>query len=204
LFVDPSDGPINIRIMLGLFQIILASDCTDKQKKEMFDLTLVTALKLCAVWHHMDRYNKQEDELMTSAYEKPIDQKENKPVRLATAQNLYLELDGILVQFKSTLDHMVHILHFSFGLPFDSLTTFGDHGNKIRTLLARNVGGKSKQPAAQLSKYIEDNQVWLKQVIDLRDRMNHYKSGGIGLDNFTVRQEGKRQGSLAHAEAIRE
>jgi len=44
----------------------------------------------------------------------------------------------------------------------------------------------NKQPAGELVKFIDRNQEWLKQVIDLRDRMNHYKSGGIGLDNFTV------------------
>jgi len=48
------------------------------------------------------------------------------------------------------------------------------------------VTGMNKQPAGDLVKFIDRNQEWLKQVIDLRDRMNHYKSGGIGLDNFTV------------------
>ncbi len=101
----------------------------------------------------------------------------------------------LLVQFKSTLDHMVHILHFTYELPFEALTTFGDYGNKIRTQLTRNVGGKNKKPAAQLGEFIEKNQDWLKGVIDLRDRMNHYKSGGISPNNFTVFVQKKKDGS---------
>jgi hypothetical protein len=187
IFVDPTtEGVLNMRIMLSLVQVAHASDLSDQKKQEVFQLILVTALKLCGVWQHMDRYNKLEDELIKAAHENPIDESQNQPVRLATAQNLYLDLDGFLVQFKSTLDHMVHILHFTFGLPFEALSTFADYGNKIRTQLARNVSGMNKQPAGELSKFIEQNQQWLKEVIDLRDRMNHYKSGGIGLDNFTV------------------
>lgn len=172
--------------MLGLVTLAHQSDCTDKQKSEMFDLILVTALKLTAVWHHMDRYIKLEDDLIAEAYKNPINEKENKPVRISTSQTLYLELDGLLVQFKSTLDHMVHLLHFTYGFPFEGLTTFGDNGNKIRTQLTRNTGKATKDAGRSLSKFIEENQHWLIQVIELRDRMNHYKSGGIRPDNFTV------------------
>src|ERR1017187_1798523 len=190
VFEDPSGGLINLRIMFALIHMSHQSDLDDNKKSEVFDLILITALKLTAVWQHLDRYSKLEDQLIKEAYEKPIDETENKflnkPVRLETAQNLYLELDGLLVQFKSTLDHMVHILHFTFGLPFEALTTFGDNGNKIKTQLTRNVPGKWQQPTKQISNYIDQNQEWLKQVIDLRDKMNHYKSGGIRLDNFTV------------------
>ena len=195
IFFDPGDGQINLRIMLGIVQIVMASDLDDKKKSEVFDLVLVTALKLTAIYQHKDRCNRLEDELIVAAKAKPIEEGKNEPQRYATAQSLYLELDGLLVQFKSTLDHMVHILHFSYGLPFEALTTFGDNGNKIRTQLTRNVGGINKRPAAQLADFIEKHQEWLKGVIDLRDRMNHYKSGGISTHNFTVFVHKKKDGS---------
>jgi hypothetical protein len=33
---------------------------------------------------------------------------------------------------------------------------------------------------------IQENKGWLGRVIDLRDKMNHYVDGGLGLENFTV------------------
>ena len=33
---------------------------------------------------------------------------------------------------------------------------------------------------------IEEKKEWLGRVIDLRDKMNHYVDGGLGLENFTV------------------
>ena len=188
MFVDPSDGIINKRIMFGISQLFMTgSDFTEKESQEMFNLLLVTSLKLVAVWKHKETYAKLEDELIAIARAKPIDETQNVPVRLTTAQDLYLELDGLLVQFKSCLDHMIHVLHYSFHLNFASLTTFGDKGDKIISLLRNNVRGANfKQVAAQIARIIEANKEWLGLVIDLRDKMNHYVDGGISLDNFTV------------------
>jgi len=188
IFVDPSGGIINKRIMFGITQLFMnGSDFTEKESQEMFNLLLVTSLKLTAVWKHKEAYVKLEDGLIATARAKPIDETQNVPVRLTTAQDLYLELDGLLVQFKSCLDHMIHVLHYSFHLNFASLTTFGDKGDKIITLLRNNVRGeKFKKVAAQIAKIIEGNKEWLGRVIDLRDKINHYVDGGIGLDNFTV------------------
>jgi hypothetical protein len=188
MFVDPSNGIINKRIMFGISQLFMnGSDFTEKESVEMFNLLLVTSLKLTAVWKHKEAYAKREDELIGAARAKPIDETQNVPVRFSTAQDLYLELDGLLVQFKSCLDHMIHVLHYSFHLNFASLTTFGDKGDKIIALLRNNVrGDKFKKVAAQIAKIIEGDKEWLGRVIDLRDKMNHYVDGGIGLDNFTV------------------
>lgn len=187
IFQDITEGGvINLRIMLSLIQISHSSVLDDKHKQEVFQLIHVTALKLTAVWQHMDRFKKLESELVAKGQANPIDDSKNEPIRFDNPQALYLEFDGFLVQFKSTLDHMIHILHFTFGLPFEALSTFGDYGNHVRKILKANVGKPNKQPAAQLAAFIEKNQDWLKGVIDLRDRMNHYKGGGIGLDSFTV------------------
>ena len=193
MYVDPGGGMLNQRILTALWLMVLAgSDGTDKEKKETTDLILAITLKLTAVYQHRERYEKLEDDLVANARMNPITENRSEPIRLKTAQELYLELDGFLVQVKSTLDHMTAILHFGLGLPFSALTTFGDKGNKVIQILNRNVGGKTstgapkKQMAQKLIQLIKDNQEWLDLAISVRDRMNHFQHGGLSLDTFTV------------------
>lgn len=119
---------------------------------------------------------------------KPVDLRQNEPMRIATAQELYLELDGFLVQAKSVLDHVINVLHYTFNLSFSALTTFGDKGNKVINLLKKNVGGDGgkKGMAKILVEHIEKNQPWLGELIDARDRMNYFLHGGLSPQHFVV------------------
>jgi hypothetical protein len=193
MYVDPGGGMLNQRILTSLMLMVLTgSNGNDKEMQETTDLILAITLKLTADYQHMERYAKIEDEMIAEARANPITEDRTGPIRLKTAQELYLELDGFLVQLKSTLDHMTNILHFGLGLPFSALTTFGDKGNKVIQILSRNVGGKTatgapkKQIAQKLIKLIGDNQGWLDHAISVRDRMNHFQHGGVSLQNFTV------------------
>lgn len=187
MFQDPSGGAINGRILTGIM-LPVAQYATgkEKEKKEFMDLLVVLALKLAAVWTHLQRFKEEEDRLIADGRTKPIDVQGKEDIKLTTAQQLYLEFDGFLVQFKSTLDYMTKTLSFGLGLPFSSLNTFGDKGNVVRNMLTRNLPNNLKGVGKILSDYIESNQDWLSTAIDLRDRTNHYKDGGILLKAFVV------------------
>lgn len=183
---------INIRILTTFLRLVFEhSNASDKEKTDVSGLLTILALKLTAVWHHKKNYIELEDKLVLEARASPIEPTGQDAIRLRTAQGLYLELDGFLVQLKSTLDHMTSILAFGMGLPFSGLTTFGDKGNKVVTQLRRNVARELKPLAERLAQYVEKNHEWLGFAISVRDRMNHYKDGGLSLDAFMVYAQAK-------------
>ncbi len=187
MLVDPTDGMINTRFVLALMMILNeGSDGSERERLELSNLIFTTALKLIAIYQHMKRYGEIEDRLLAEARANPIDFTTNNPNRVASAQELYIEFDGFLVQLKSTLDHSINVLNFGFNIPFSALTTFGDKGNKIIRQLENNVATNFQGPANHLARVIKDNKPWLEMAIDVRDRMNHFKSGGIDLQTFTV------------------
>jgi hypothetical protein len=187
IFSDPTEGRINQRILTTFFMLVLQySNASDKEKSEVMDLIVVLCLKLVAVWKHKQNYDSLEDRMIAEARSNPVEAEATSPVRLKTAQDLYIEFDGFLVQLKSTLDHMATILAFGLNLPFSGLTTFGDKGRVIIKQLRRNVRGDAKDLARHLAEVIEENQDWLELAIDVRDRMNHYKHGGVRPEMFVV------------------
>jgi hypothetical protein len=177
------------RIIRQFVVMLQHSDIEKDDQKSIEELLVVIALKCFSIWKHDQRYDTNEGELITEAKSNPIDRREAGPIEIATAQVLWIEFDGFLVQVKSVLDHMVHILHYTLDLKFSALSSFGDHGNKIITLLRNNVSAKvpGRLGAARLLiEHIEINQWWLTVVIESRDRMNHYMHGGLSPLNFLV------------------
>jgi hypothetical protein len=188
VFEDPSGGMINGRIISQFTQFLSVSDLTEEERQQILELLIVIGMKFVAVWTHDGRYGKREAELMALATGKPVDRRKNEPMRLMTAQDLYLEFDGFLVQTKSTLDHMINVLHYTHGLSFSGLTTFAGKGKTIINQL-KGVTKKNqmrRKSAEYLIQHIEDNQEWLGTMIDIRDRMNHFLHGGIPPRHFAV------------------
>ena len=186
MFDDPSGGVFNKRIMLQFFMMAQNSNMTEKERGDVFDLLHVIALKFVSVWTHDQRFDKREKEMIAVSEADPVDRRKNVPMRFASAQDLYIEWDGFLVQCKSVLDHMVNILHYTMNVSFSSLSSFGDNGNKIINILKRNAPSHCKNAALALVKHIERNQDWLKGMIEARDRMNHFLHGGISPMAFGV------------------
>jgi hypothetical protein len=112
-----------------------------------------------------------------------------KKMFLVAAHGLYHEFDDFLVQVKSALDHVCTFLHFSLGMSFSSVTTFGNNGKEIKKKLLKQmarVEPKDRHPIQAIIKIIDERQDWLKDAIDLRDKMNHYKDGGLPPEKFLV------------------
>jgi hypothetical protein len=187
MFVDPSGGQINGRILTAFLPVVVQyADASDKQKKEFSDLLIVLCLKLTAVWTHLKRYSEHEDAMVATGRAKPIDSHASTTINIATAQDLYMELDGFLVQFKSALDCMIKAAGFGLRLSHSELGTFGDKGNGVAKVLKNNLPNKLKGLGKELTKLISSNQTWLSAAIDLRNRMNHYQDGGLSVEAFVV------------------
>jgi hypothetical protein len=189
MFEDPSGGIFNKRLMLQFFQMAQQTNMTEKERGDVFDLLYVITLKFVSVWTHDQRFAKRETEMIAASEADPIDRRQNKPMRIASGQELYIEWDGFLVQCKSVLDHMVKILHYTIGLKFSALTSFKDDGNGVIKVLKGNVGKNppgARKAAQLLIKHILNNQVWLKGMIEARDRMNHFQHGGMSPMAFGV------------------
>ena len=122
MLVDPTEGMINTRFVLALIMILNeGSDGNERERLELSNLIFTTALKLIAIYQHMKRYGEIEDRLLVEARENPIDFTGQNQNRVASAQELYIEFDGFLVQLKSTLDHSINVLNFGFNIPFSAL-----------------------------------------------------------------------------------
>lgn len=188
VFDDPTGGMIQSRFIRQFAEILKRTDLSEEHQLAILELLIVVGLKFIAVWTHDKCYEDIEKRLIEEAKAQPVDQRKNEPMRIATAQELYLELDGFLVQSKSVLDHMINVLHYTFNLSFSALTTFGDKGNKVINLLKKNVGGDQgkKGVAKILVEHIEQNQPWLGGMIEARDRMNHFLHGGLSPQHFVV------------------
>jgi hypothetical protein len=188
VFDDPSGGMIQGRFIRQFAEILKHTNLSEEDQLAVLELLIVVGLKFVAVCTHDKRYEDIEKRLIEEAKRQPVDLRKNEPMRIATAQELYLELDGFLVQSKSVLDHMINVLHYTFSLSFSALTTFGDKGNKVVNVLKRNVGGDQgkKGVAKILVEHIEQNQPWLGGLIETRDRMNHFLHGGLSPQHFVV------------------
>jgi hypothetical protein len=186
LFQDPSHGIFGKRIIQQFFELLQVSDMTEKERGDVRDLLYVIALKFVSIWTHDQCYDMFEKQLIAAAEANPCDRRENQPLKFKNAQTLYIELDGFLVQCKSVLDHVCIILHYTMNISFSSLSSFGDNGNKIIKILKSNAPSHAKPMAAELVEHIQNNQNWLKLMIDARDRMNHFMHGGIPPIAFGV------------------
>lgn len=190
LYTDPTKGAmIQARFMIQMVRFIQASNMTEHERKGVLNLMLLLALKLTAIWTHQQRYIEHEDRLILSAKLNPMDKRVNKPVVVNVGQDLYLEVDGFVVQLKSLLDHMINVLHYTMGIKFSALHTFGDSGATVIGVLRNNVPAKPsnyRQVAQMLIEHIEANQDWLKGLIKIRDRMNHFTDGGLPPRSFRV------------------
>ncbi len=190
VFSDPSPGYFEDRIVRQFSAMLGLSDLADKDRDSLFELLIVMALKFAAIWTHDDRYAELEKRLIAKAGDNPIDRRQiDVPIKITTAQGLYIEFDGFLVQVKSVLDHMINILHYTLGLKFSGLSTFGGNGDTIIRQLKNNVCAEppiKRQVAQILVNHITINQGWLKGTIDTRDRMNHFMDGKLSPKSFAV------------------
>ena len=187
IFVDPTpNAVVQSRISLKAAEVLQVGNWSEDERHAAFNFSRLIALKLVAVWHHVDRYRRRQDELREEALRQPNDKDGTGTVRFVTAQDLYIELDEFLVQVKSTLDYVAKAPVLVLGERGWMVGSFGEHGKKLVRTLKQNTPGSFRKSATVLVLIIEENAPWLESLIGARDKVNHYLGGGLDPDLFTV------------------
>ena len=112
---------------------------------------------------------------------------QSPPVEFGYDQDLFMELDEFLVQYKSSLDYLAKIPSPLLGRNRWNPRSFGDKGQRLVKML-NSALPKDQQhtvPAFEdvvLSKHKEN----LEMLINARDKLNHYVEGGLDYRNFSV------------------
>jgi len=180
LFRDPTPNAIIVnRIAKRAIEIAQKySDLSLQEQSDFFDLTLLICRKLVGVWKHLQAYKAGEDALVAK-----FEAGEKYPVY---SQDLFLEFDEFTVQTKSTLDHVVKVLRPMLGRKWN-IATFADKGEAVLNSL-HNLGAafEGRVKSIELICFNDDYKGWLDAIIDARNRVNHYQSGGLKIQNFAV------------------
>jgi len=195
LFYDLTEnGLINQRLVCALVQFAQNLDLTNEQKRQFLNRLLLQAKKLLAIWIHFDRFRSEVERLRPDA---PIyDAEAPAPhIKIRYSQELYLEFDEFLVQYKSSLDYLAKFPAAFLGRDKWNPRSFGDKGERILRML-RSVLPKGKEYFADdfEEKIFGPHRSNIQDAIEIRDRVNHYLEGGVPHENFRVfgvRQSGE-------------
>jgi hypothetical protein len=190
IFDDPTPGGIIVgRVMLLTARLLDIVDLTEEEKQTVFNINILVAKKMIAVWKHKEQYRKILNDLI--AKEK-IKFEKHENTKIEISQDLFLEFDEFLVQLKSCLDYLVHLPSPIFSDKRWNLRTFGDKGRDVIRAFRRNLPKDKQRIVEGLIKYLfERSQEWLTLTIDARDKVNHFLDGGIPFENFSVLYRGE-------------
>ncbi len=198
LFNDPTpNGLINQRYLQTMMRLTELTDMKSDEKQKFLDMLLLVSKKLVATWKHYHAYVTIEDQLIQQAEAGEAIEKQSVQ-RISYSQDLFLEMDEFLVQFKSTLDYLVKLPVPLVGRRWN-LTTFGEKGGTVRKALRRCLPTKY----ARCAKLIEENVLdahkpWLEMAIEARDRLNHFLDGGANFEAMLVLKMMKGDKEVIH------
>jgi hypothetical protein len=185
LLHDPTPNRVVAnRFFLSQFELQKCCAFSSTERNEWDHTIHRTSLKLIAAWKASTVYSDVTERLLKEAQE-PLITPEHPIGRVDFSQELHEHLDVFLTQFKSTLDHMIKLGQPVFGRKQWALRTFGDSGRKVVRSL-QSVPDRFSLPASELSTFIAQNEEWIRDVIDFRDRMNHGLEGGIDPYIFSI------------------
>jgi hypothetical protein len=186
LFRDPTpNGLINQRYVHAMMRLVELTDLKPNEKEDFISMVLLVGKKLVATWKHYNNYATLEDALIEQARAgEVIDDKAIQ--RISYSQDLYLEMDEFLVQFKSTLDYLVKLPVPIVGKRWN-LTTFCERGGTVRKALKRNLPKEYSRTARMVEEQVLDlHKPWLEMAIEARDRLNHFLEGGADFQAVIV------------------
>lgn len=97
-------------------------------------------------------------------------------------------LDLYLVQIKSILDYLVKVPSSVFGYKRWNLASFCERGEKVKKAFD-NLPKDYKSRTKGFYEGIFGRCLWLNDVIEMRDRLNHGVRGGADVRMFSVYQD---------------
>jgi hypothetical protein len=187
LFSDTSrNAIIQARIVLPFVQLLDATALEQKQKEIFLESLLMLARKLLSVWTHLERFQKRQKELEPNCPILDTDSASSS-FELAYDQELFIEFDEFLVQYKSSLDHLAKVPTSLLGKARWNPRSFGDKGEKLVRMLKSAIPKTERHLIPAFQKLIfEKHKADLDTIIEARDRINHYVEGGLDYRNFFV------------------
>jgi hypothetical protein len=186
VFDDPSENSVvNQRFIQGILQVASSTDLSKDEQHDLLDLSILTARKLVAVWQHNKDFSQHQENLVKQAEAKPL-LHTDKILQIETSLDLFIEFDEFLVQVKSCLDYLVKIPTVAFGKSVWTHRTFGDKGESVLSSIERNLPARFSENSKGMVHTIKKHQAWLIDVIDARDKINHFIDGGVDFNGFTV------------------
>jgi len=198
LFNDPTpNGLINQRYLITMMRLADHTDLKPDEKEKFINMLLLVSKKLVATWKHYNNYITIEDQLIKDAEAgKAIEHQMNQ--RISYSQDLFLEMDEFLVQFKSTLDYLVKLPVPLVGRRWN-LSTFGERGGSVRKALKRNLPKEYARTARMVEEQVLDlHKPWLEMAIEARDRLNHFLDGGANFEAMLVIKMMKDEKEVVH------
>ena len=168
-----------------MMRLVELTDLKPDEKENFINMVLLIGKKLVATWKHYNIYSTLEDRFIEQA--KAGEVIDNQSIRrINYSQDLYLEMDEFLVQFKSTLDYLVKLPVPLVGKRWN-LTTFGERGGTVRKALRRNLPKEYARTAKMVEEQVLDlHKPWLEMAIEARDRLNHFLEGGADFQAVVV------------------
>ena len=184
VFLDPTGGRINLRLLLGWMQLTEKTDLTNEEKEHLFRVLNFVGIKLGAAYSHWQRFKMKEAELIDKVKAAPAPE---APViaEVEVSQELFLELDEFLVQVKSCLDHVVKAPTPIFSKKNWNLNRFGEKGEQVVKAL-NSLPKQHKHLASGLTHILGEHKPWMTIAIGMRDALNHYLAGGLPIERFGV------------------
>jgi len=146
----------------------------DEVRDKFINTLLDVMIKFTAMKYHLENYEKHE---LKHIVRLRADCSDNEHIAYKTYELLY-ELEAFLFQMKSALDLSVKLVAVLFPNRFQT-KTFGKKGeNLIKGLRSFKEQKDTKTEVVDsiISMIRDDQETWLKQAVNLRDTLSHYKT----------------------------
>ncbi len=174
-----SEEEIIGRLYLQACKFDVQGFLSNTEKDDFLDKLFTVMHKITAMKYHLDNYQRIEKEHLIKA-RRLFKKDQNQTIE---AFELIFELESFLFQLKSSLDMLVKLLIPIIGKGIVGTQTFGDKGNNVIKGLEKYKSKKDVNVKAINDLIIlirDDKNSWLKNVINIRDHLNHIK----GLRNY--------------------
>ena len=165
---------INARIFLQTQHLSPILDLGIENNSKLYATTLDVTLKLQAMVYHIGNYTN----LDRHYYKEAIESFKEFPSTTNNCCSLIYELEAYLFQLKSALDMAIKILGILLPNHFKT-KTFGNNGEHfIKNLESyKNVKKERSELIDSIIEMVKyDQNTWLKDSIELRNTISHYKS----------------------------
>jgi len=184
-FDDRTGVHLVIRISLQAMELLDGTDCTEKEAQQIYNTAHNVMRKVHDCWDKFEEYRQKESALMVPPKRLP-----SSPNTEAIAYQASIELvnflENFLYQAKSSLDVAVKYLRILLGKKRIAVQTYSKEGRAVIKELERKTPMKLKRRVDLLIQFIRDNESWIKELVDLRDKANHFLQDFEGFGDFIV------------------